>query len=182
VPKGVIKLRTKEFINRCLLKGVQITPSSDDDKILERYKAITEYFIFPCDFRNGVCGSRTDPRCCCQWCDQEIGYLKSINLKSLRKYAEAFSAKTGFWRQKVGCILSRNLRSTTCVSFICNSTYDKFRYSNYIEVVIFICLLGNYHNLLYGERLELQKIYKMLKVEYNNKIERGGWTNNAITN
>jgi hypothetical protein len=40
--------------------------------------------------------------------------------KDLAYYARHFSIKTGFWRKGKGCILSRKMRSVTCLTHHCN--------------------------------------------------------------
>lgn len=77
--------------------------------------------------RNYLQGIDTSPlrrkQCCCGQCSSSVGYLGQITFDLVDKYAELFDEKTGFWREGVGCVLSRQLRSATCLRHYC-VTYD----------------------------------------------------------
>ena len=95
---------------------------------IKQIKNETANIDFGCKFNSkGLCNTagtfwnrNLDQKCCCRCCAGRIGYLQFINSnKDLKYYARRFSYKTGFWREGKCCILNRNMRSTTCVTYTC---------------------------------------------------------------
>lgn len=88
---------------------------------------------FGCDFVNGKCKEqRSKPRskweegdwrrgemACCSQCASTRGYLAGIPAGSVEYYMRRFNLRTGFWRAGKGCILPRERRSPTCLTFNC---------------------------------------------------------------
>ena len=90
----------------------------------------TEFIDFYCDFdASGKCNARradnSDSRgdmCCCVGCHEAIGYLRTgppVLKEDRAVYEELFKEKVGFWRKGSGCSLPRELRSPTCVYYMC---------------------------------------------------------------
>lgn len=87
---------------------------------IEHLKSLTRHIDYGCKFKNGKCqGEWESPSCCCEDCKRNIGFLKMIREDDIDYYTERFDEKTGFWRQGKGCILDRNKRSVTCISYTC---------------------------------------------------------------
>lgn len=98
-------------------------------------KKSTENINYKCNFdSDGICKDNISIMCCCAECFQSCGYLfngPNIIFKSnLKKYIRYFSSKIinnksynkkaiGFWREGKGCILPREMRSHTCLSYHC---------------------------------------------------------------
>ena len=93
-------------------------------RILEHRRKTSE-INFDCRITEKGCksGSNRGPMCCCTGCSWNSGYLiRGNNLildTDLPRYKEAWDEITGFWREKIGCILPRELRSTTCLLHYC---------------------------------------------------------------
>ena len=90
-------------------------------EIIKSLKMISEDIEFPCEFNERGCQVHDTEVCCCQGCHETIGWFDYIPEKDFPLYAKKFSDKNknGFWRKGKGCVLPRELRSTTCVSFLC---------------------------------------------------------------
>lgn len=96
-------------------------------------------FDFKCDFdKEGGCADtrkRNRPKddfhakmCCCSSCYASLGYLQAalpIRQQDLSIYEKLFKRKIGFWRRGKGCSLPRELRSTVCVFYSCNSELER---------------------------------------------------------
>lgn len=127
-------------------------------KEIRAYRRISGHFPFPCKFKkNGKCNGLSDSMmCCCNACYSSHGYFDFVFEQDLWYYAQRFNRATGFWRKDKGCILGREYRSETCLSYYCKeSKHKKFNEELYI----------------YGRGLInlLQKVYKEIdkvKQEY----------------
>ena len=95
---------------------------------IKALKSLTDLVDFGCGF-NGKdqCrlyhGSENSNRCCCNNCHGANGHLSNVQLTDIPKIARRFKKDVGFWRQGKGCILPRELRSDTCVTYLCR-VYD----------------------------------------------------------
>lgn len=98
-------------------------------------RELTERIDFGCNFgliKTHLCHKYEKPNnpkdkamCCCINCADSFGYLKIIPINQLKYYVRNFNEKTGFWREGKGCILPRNRRSNTCVTFACYELFDR---------------------------------------------------------
>jgi len=98
---------------------------------IKELKDKTKDINFNCGFNeNGLCykyqkqnkiwSDYPSKKCCCRICHQFIGYLNPIfNESDLRYYAKHFNIVNGYWRKDKGCVLDRNMRSTTCLFYSC---------------------------------------------------------------
>lgn len=155
---------TGHFLSLCVEKGISILPSNDTD--LDLYKKLTEHFNYPCAFdETGTCSVCSDSRCCCINCAFDVGYLKKIrdSVNRIDEYAHKFDKTYGFWRVKVGCTLPRELRSTTCTTFVCNTTRNRFDYKNSNTIMKFMNLLYVYNDLSPKDKESLDKLYINIK-------------------
>jgi hypothetical protein len=91
---------------------------------------MTEFIDFSCDFdASGECHARRvdhsssrGDMCCCIGCHGSIGYLRNgppVLKEDRATYEELFKEKVGFWRKGSGCSLPRELRSPTCIYYMC---------------------------------------------------------------
>lgn len=95
---------------------------------------LTEGLDYGCGFDSeGICqrnrnpqfiqgmdaSSRRRKQCCCGGCATSVGYLRQITFGSVSEYARNFTEETGFWREGLGCVLPRRLRSATCLRHYC---------------------------------------------------------------
>lgn len=155
---------TGHFLSLCVEKGISIVPSND--KNLDQYKKLTEHFNYPCDFNEeGVCSARSNSKCCCSNCTLDVGYFKKIRsaTKRVDEYASKFDKTYGFWKPGVGCILPRELRSTTCTAFICATTRERFKYINNGTIAEFMKILYFYNDLSPKDKKKLNKLYIKIK-------------------
>ena len=145
-------MKVKDFLDLCTSRS-QPKIILEPDENLDNYKTITAYFEYPCDFdKYGRCLKRRSPMCCCSNCGIYIGYLDKIrpvgNIKQvsemIKKYARLYNKETGFWRKSKGCALPRNMRSTTCLGFICFSIERRFTFMNGRDAIKFLELLKRY--------------------------------------
>ena len=94
---------------------------------IKALKALTSAIDFDCGFNDeGRCRQyrQTDSiKCCCNNCYSANGHLEKVQLTDIPKIAIHFRKKVGFWRPGKGCILPRELRSATCVTYLCR-IYD----------------------------------------------------------
>lgn len=93
-------------------------------KLLKALKRVSGYIPFPCEFdKDGQCngkGVSKDHMCCCGGCKDSVGYLNIVPESDIPFYAKWYTGKTGFWRKGKGCILPREYRSSTCLTFYCD--------------------------------------------------------------
>jgi len=118
-------IEVEDMRNRFLQKYVKILSDTDND-ILDKIKVLkqsSETLPFDlCNFDNdGRCETfRKDGwQCLCVECDTFCGYIKYTTEEELIMYAEAYDDKTGFFREGIGCVLPREYRSRTCLSYYC---------------------------------------------------------------
>lgn len=155
---------TGHFLKLCVEKGISILPSNNVD--LDQYKKLTEHFNYPCAFNEeGVCRECRDSKCCCINCAFDVGYLKKIrdSVNRVDEYASKFDKSYGFWRHGIGCILPRELRSTTCTAFVCNTARSSFKYMNNGTIAEFMKILYFYDDLSPKEKEDLNKLYIKIK-------------------
>ena len=111
---------------------------------IKKLKESTSEIDFECEFNSdGSCKTEltvwgtSNKRCCCKHCGAYTGYLHVIPSDYyLRYYAKRFDKDLGFWREGVGCILDRSMRSRICVTYTCiyrlkpklNELYDKIHH------------------------------------------------------
>ena len=101
-----------------------------------KFTKLVDGLDFGCDIRKDVCASERkhdekSKTCCCNGCARETGYLRRLpkNDKAISSVAKLFSSENGFWREGVGCILTKKYRSRICVSYRCKSARDNFHKS-----------------------------------------------------
>lgn len=154
----------KKFLHVCNLKDVAIIPSDSMEEKLKRYKLITKHFKYLCAFdEHGTCVARPSNMCCCRECTHAIGYLKNIRVGTEEVYASKYNSKTGFWKQDIGCTLPRDMRSETCVGYVCLDTYEEFKSINGKRVTNFMDLLRRYNHLSQIKLNTLDKLYLEIK-------------------
>lgn len=93
---------------------------------LKALKRLSQYLPFPCKFdERGYCQSSiiNTSMCCCRDCVNTMGYLTFVPEQDLWQYAKLYNVKTGYWRKDKGCVLPRELRSKTCLTYYCE-TFD----------------------------------------------------------
>lgn len=98
---------------------------------IKRLKRGTTDINFRCD--ESRCKDKwVDPdqskqMCCCYGCSYSCGYLTGevIELKNIQTYLDNWNKLSGFWRPDIGCILPRELRSITCVTYSCNAVVNR---------------------------------------------------------
>lgn len=125
------ELMKKKFIRRetiiimkpkkCLMGIYNIIRKNISD-----LKNLTNDIEFGCNFKDGLCrmesrNSCKDIMCCCSGCKSSFGYLDNIFAEDIPYYAKKYDKKTGFWRKGKGCILDRDKRSETCLSYNCSN-------------------------------------------------------------
>lgn len=104
----------------------------------ERYKELaklTTKINYDCGFMDEKYKKNRNKMCCCSNCLEYVGHLdiKFFNHydtdeyieKELLYYAKKFSKNTGFWRKNKGCILPRERRSITCLTYNCSKNLTK---------------------------------------------------------
>lgn len=171
-------MKVKDFLYLCTSRRIpKIIP--EIDKNLDKYKTITEYFKYPCNFdKYGRCFKYQQPMCCCINCGINIGYLDKIrpvgNIKQIseiiKKYAHLYNRETGFWRKSKGCALPRNMRSVICLGFICPEARKKFTFVNDRNAIKFLDLLRRYNYLSMKEKYKLHQLY--IKIRNKRKMKR----------
>lgn len=64
---------------------------------------------------------KTKVMCCCSSCVRTVGwsYYLPEDETTLRRMARYFNSLTGYWRPDRGCILPRQYRSGTCLTYAC---------------------------------------------------------------
>lgn len=111
----------------------------------------TEFMDFGCNFEHGTCRQHKtkvageDNPCCCNGCNSAMGHFKSIPQSHIRELARNFKSeevtvkgrysnglgvmelkdkkfRPGFWRPGKGCVLPREYRSVTCVTYHCGGS------------------------------------------------------------
>ena len=123
-----IKVKNNSYSTRIkIIKNPKFKGNLLDNFIKIKYlKRIFPYVDFNCQFKNKGCKIFRSITCCCENCNNKIGFLEILPEKELSYYARKFSLKTGFWRKNRGCILAHEKRSTTCLTHHCNMNDLKF--------------------------------------------------------
>jgi hypothetical protein len=117
---------------------IAIVSHSAKDSVLYKQlvglRSVTEFIDFGCEFgQNGrICRMYEkfeveDKTCCCNLCGYQLGYLNMIPANRLKLYAQRFHETYGFWRSEKGCILDRQDRSRTCLTYNCRAIGNKTR-------------------------------------------------------
>lgn len=133
-------MRLKDFLEEVLMReSISIGDRAELDwnwYEYTRYAELTSMVDFQCGFsESGVCKkyrlsgkpnkAQTERAsvCCCSGCRGSIGHMRCLpnHLGVLRKIAELFDEKTGFWRSGKGCVLPRKHRSLTCLFYRCDT-------------------------------------------------------------
>ena len=123
---------------------------------------LTAKLDYGCNFKDGNCKEqRSSEACCCTNCRGQFGFFhhrffatyNSENdiEKELMYYVNKFSISTGFWRKGKGCILPRERRSQTCLTYHCKHSNftrmeqllldvirTKSEFPDYIRTIIYI--------------------------------------------
>ena len=164
-------METKEFLDLCISKP-SLNIISEPNMELKEYKLITKHFNFPCNFdKYGRCIKSVDSMCCCRYCATVIGYIHNIRpnnsvenkLDAIKKYADLYNITTGFWNKDKGCVLPHDMRSTTCIGFVCHHAHDEFKTLNGKKITQFLKLLKEYNHLSEREKNTLSQLY--LKIQ-----------------
>ena len=121
-------MQQKDFIKKLHKYGNKTFNGQEKKfKQLKSLKTTTGLINFNCGFDvNGFCiphknSFYSNGMCCCKGCYYNIGYLWCIHKLDISTYVRYFRVKIGFWRRGKGCILPRELRSSTCVSYMCEA-------------------------------------------------------------
>ena len=148
-----------KFVKHCNKFGIRIIKRLDykyESLVIshKRLKLLSKYLKYPCVFNDdGSCnGSFNDTNvapCCCKHCYHNIGYVSFIFEKDITKYSRKFEQKVGFWREGVGCVLPRELRSIICLTFLCN----KVKILNYT----FSKILNAYDFILTNQQQKIKR-------------------------
>jgi len=117
-------MKEEDFI-RAVLKHNSTTISNNCIESNGDYKCIadlTEYIDYGCKIKNSGCKNidYKGRMCCCGACAEVIGHRVAISPREIPFLAKHFNAKTGYWREKKGCILPRKYRSAACLCHKCS--------------------------------------------------------------
>lgn len=120
-------MKKELFINHVIKRGARIIPIKDPNfsetmlNAFRKLKGFTKYIDFNCQINeDGGCKELTlSTRCCCSNCHDNAGFFRIMIDKDISAYAKKFT-KLGFYRESKGCILPREMRSTTCLTTHCN--------------------------------------------------------------
>jgi len=124
-------MKTNEFVKLCLKRGINITDVKKNGWNIfgwQRLAKLTANIDFGCNFKKGKCRRNgqgyihKDGAGCCGSCAQTMGYLDDIPCcwQTLIKMARLFNRQQGFWRKGKGCTLPHEVRSSTCLGYICH--------------------------------------------------------------
>lgn len=90
---------------------------------------LTAKIDFKCRFEKGKCREHRTVRCCCSNCAFYFGYLGTMFMnyysdiedieEQILYYVKKYTLRNGFWRRNKGCILPREMRSATCLTYNC---------------------------------------------------------------
>ncbi len=128
---------------------------------------LTKYINYDCRFKDGHCKEYNMDMCCCANCFGFAGffYLKFFNElneddyieKQLLYYAKRFKYDIGFWREGKGCVLPRERRSITCLTFNCaEGMIDKER--------LVIAMLRDYRRMKEKEYIMPESFALIVKI------------------
>jgi hypothetical protein len=145
----------------------------------ERFAKLTEHIDYHCDFKkDGTCKRYKKPSrdnaCCCDGCFSLIGYHRELpnDYNRLRLYADLFKPKeydennnllaSGFWKRGKGCVLPREMRSSTCLTYSCRGETKRTPWDTKLMSIL-ITKEGNM--TVYGKRCtyEWQAYEQMVK-------------------
>lgn len=165
-------MKTDKFLKRFRLKweakksDVAIFPQWSGLHISwDLYKQLakaTEMVNFKCEFdERGICINRRPyadqlyykkhPRqlqmCCCSGCYYELGYQRTLQkderiINRLARHFDDGREKKGYWRPKRGCILPRELRTTTCLSHYCRAASSEGKLSEAENILLTVIRNG----------------------------------------
>ena len=121
--KPVLYKKMKKFSRR-LIYSPYVNP-----KVYKKLAKLTSEINFECGFKDGKCKAKETEMCCCIQCREYYGhfhirffddYSSEIDIeKELLYYAKKIDDRYGFWRRDKGCILPRERRSATCLTYNC---------------------------------------------------------------
>ncbi len=84
-----------------------------------KWRADRPHYVHPPVQASSSCG------CCCAGCASASGYFSTAPANiSKAKLAKLFDPVLGFYRPKTGCVLPREHRSSTCLSYSCFEVYQ----------------------------------------------------------
>jgi hypothetical protein len=127
-----VTMKLELFTQAVKRQGISIIDTTDPifDKIaLHNFRTMKEFFNyidFDCHIKKDGTGCKEfnvkvgTTKCCCNSCRSSVGYFRYMLDQNFKYYARIFNQKTGFWREKKGCILPRRMRSITCLTHHCN--------------------------------------------------------------
>lgn len=134
-------------------------------------KTATQYLPFGCQFKSdGTCKTarkhvhkgwnewRKNEMCCCKHCYKNSGYLDLIHENDISTYNKSFINGVGFWRKNKGCLLPRELRSSTCLLYNCRPN----------DSTLYRSCEGIRHAIQLYERNIKKQIYKYHERKENN--------------
>ena len=133
-------MKVQEFVERLSIKlhkkPIRIIEAEGPSHFtkLQELKGLFYHINFDCKIgeNNQECkyykdGGYTDTTmtCCCNDCLDRVGHLDLLT-KPPEYFSRKFSCKTGFWRKGKGCILPREHRSITCLTYHCNHNWKGY--------------------------------------------------------
>ena len=154
------------FPNR--MRGSRDIISYDFKKFLLMKDAINSV-KFPCFDKGGKCHNVSpDARCCCSSCAYEGGHFEPTDLileKDIPMYNSLFKRTYGFWVKGKGCVLPREHRSLTCISYNCE--HDK-------SIGTMVRAVQNEANAI-SKRIRLECTTYLTRHIMDGKIKRKGY-------
>ena len=103
-------------------------------KTYKKLANLTSKINYGCNFVDGKCKEDRTEMCCCSSCYSSSGHFQERFLtgdaneeaieKELLYYVKKHKEYVGFWRKGKGCVLPRERRSSTCLTYNCN--FDNF--------------------------------------------------------
>jgi len=119
----------KEFLRYAEARRRTTTERGWKWEVWKKYARLTKFIDFHCDFdSSGACvdarlkEKTMTPKCCCAGCASSLGYYRGVfpeKEEDFRTIMDLYSPETGFFREGKGCLIPRELRSHTCVSYMC---------------------------------------------------------------
>jgi len=104
------------------IKNLQMDNKYDFEKLIKLKQSINS-MEFSCFKPGGKCYEAPKGSvCCCGSCCAHLGHFASDDIifgKDITTYNKLFFPKTGFWHKHKGCLLPRELRSITCITYNC---------------------------------------------------------------
>lgn len=116
------------FIILTRIRNLQLYIKQDLERFMKLKQAINS-IEFSCFKEGGKCALRPDGSvCCCGSCDTQFGHFASTDIilsQNIKIYNKLFFPKTGFWHKHKGCLLPKELRSITCITYNCENSDKK---------------------------------------------------------